>query len=94
MCLAPFYHALDLSLLLGPVQNHNLHSRGLLYAIRLAHSVSLALYKQENTLDIALDTFRSLVSISKVCYTNPPNPSDFKGPTNTCDRILLTIIAL
>ena len=20
----------------------------------------------------------------KVCYTNPPTPSDFKGPTNTC----------
>ena len=29
MCLAPFYLALELSLLLGPVQNHNLHSRGL-----------------------------------------------------------------
>ena len=38
---------------------------------RLAHSVSLALCKQENTPDIALDTFQSLVSISEVreCVT-------------------------
>ena len=38
---------------------------------RLAHSVSLALCKQGNTLDIALDTFQSLVSISEVreCVT-------------------------
>ena len=33
---------------------------------RLAHSVSLALCKQENTPDIALDTFQSLISISEV----------------------------
>ena len=70
-CLAPFYLALELSLLLGPVQNHNLLSRGPKCAAHLAHSASLALCKQENTLDIALYTFRSLVSISEVkeCVT-------------------------
>ena len=70
-CLAPFYLALELSLLLGPVQNQNLPSRGPKCAAHLAHSASLALCKQENTLDIALYTFRSLVSISEVkeCVT-------------------------
>ena len=40
--------------------------KGPQYAACLTHSVSLALCKQENTLHIALDTFQSLVSISKV----------------------------
>ena len=65
MCLAPFYLALELSLILGPVQTQNLRFRGSLYAARLARSVSLALCKQESTLEIALDTFQSLVSISE-----------------------------
>ena len=70
-CLAPFYLALELSLLLGPVQNQNLPSRGPKCAARLAHSVSIALCKQENTLDIALDTLPKLVLISQVkeCVT-------------------------
>ena len=39
----------------------------------MAHTDSLALCEQENTLDIALDTFRSLVSISEVRDTQTPN---------------------
>ena len=64
---------------IGPLEGFNI-------AQHLQHSVSLALCKQENTLDIALDTLPSLVFISqvKVCYQNHPNTSDFKGPTNTC----------
>ena len=52
MCLAPFYLAVELSLLLGPVQNQNLPSREFKYAAHvahMAHSASLALWKQENT---------------------------------------------
>ena len=56
MCLDPFYLALELSILLGPVQNQNLHSRGPTCAAHLAQNASLALCKQEITLDIALDT--------------------------------------
>ena len=37
-CLAPFYLAHELSLLLGPVQNKNMHSRGPKYAGRLGQS--------------------------------------------------------
>ena len=61
----------ELSLYLGPVQNQNLHFRGPKYACRLRHSASLAQAYKENTLDIGLDTFRSLVSISEVreCIT-------------------------
>ena len=75
MCLAPFYLALELSLLFWPVLNQNLPSRGAYCAQQLQHSVSLSLCKQENTLDIALDTFRSLVSISEVreCVTQTHN---------------------
>ena len=56
-CLATFYLALELSLLLGPVQNQNLPSRGAQCVQHLQHRVSLALCKQDKTLDIALDTF-------------------------------------
>ena len=63
-CLAPFYLALELSLLLGPVQNQNLPSRGPKNAAHLAQSASLALCKPENTLYIALDTLPSLFFIS------------------------------
>ena len=63
-CLAPFYLTLELSLLLGPVQNQNLPSRGPKCAPHLPHSASLALCKQKNTLEIALDTLLSLVLIS------------------------------
>ena len=70
-CLAPFYLALELSLLLRLVQNQNLPSRGPKCPAHLAHSASSALCNQENTLDIALDTFRSLVSFCEVreCVT-------------------------
>ena len=55
-----------MSLILGPVQNQNLPSRGPKCAAHLAHSLSLALCKQKNTLEIALDILSSLVSHSKV----------------------------
>ena len=64
--LAPFYLALELTLLLGPVQNQNWPSRGGLCAQHLQYNVSLALGKQENTLDIALDILPNLVNISEV----------------------------
>ena len=57
MCFAPFYLALELSLVLGQVQNQNLPSRWPKYAAGVEYSASLALYKQEITIDIALDTF-------------------------------------
>ena len=59
-----------MSLILGPVQNQNLYSKGSLFA-HLLYSASLAKAYQENPLDIDLDTFRSLVSISAVreCVT-------------------------
>ena len=53
----------ELSLYLGPVQNQNLHFRGPKYGCRLRHSAQA--YK-ENTQDIGLDTFPSLVSISEL----------------------------
>ena len=56
MCLTPFYLTLELSLLLGPVHNQNLPSRGPKCVPHFPHSASLALCKQENTLDIALNT--------------------------------------
>ena len=68
LCLASFYLAIELSLLLGPVQNKNLPSRGDYCEQHLQHSVSLSLGKEENTLDIALDTLQSLVLISPVKY--------------------------
>ena len=46
-CLAPFYLALELSLLLGPVQTQKLHSRGPICVAHLANFASLALCKQE-----------------------------------------------
>ena len=57
--------------IIGPVQNQNLPSRGPNCAPHLPHSALLALCKQENTLDIALDTLPSLVFISQVkeCVT-------------------------
>ena len=71
MGLAPFSLALELSLSLGPVQIQNLPSRGPKCAAHLAHSTSLALCKQKNTLDIAIDTLQSLVIIFqvRVCVT-------------------------
>ena len=85
-CLAPFYLALELSLLLGPVQNQNLPSRGPKCAAHLAHSASLALCKQENTLDIALYTFQSLVSISEVkeCVTQTLQILQISRDPQTC----------
>ena len=70
-CLASFYLAREMSLLLGTVQNQNLHSRGPKYGGRLGHSASLALCNQENTLDIAEDTLPRLVSIfqERECVT-------------------------
>ena len=47
------------------------------------------LFTQENTLKIALDNLLSLVfhfPSERVCYTNPPNPSDFKGVYTVCDK--------
>ena len=48
-----------------------MHSRGSKYAQRLRHSALLAKAYQEKSLDIGIDTFRSLVSISAVreCVT-------------------------
>ena len=69
MCLAPFYFALELSLLFGPVQNQNLPSKGAQCAQYLQHSVSLALCKQENELDIALYTLPVFISQVKDCVT-------------------------
>ena len=46
-CLAPFCLTTELNLLLGTVQNQNLHSRGPKCAARLAHSASLTLCNQE-----------------------------------------------
>ena len=62
-----------------------MHSGGLQYEEILAYSASLALCKQENTLPNYIFHFRS----KRLCYTNPQNPSDFKGPTNTCDTAYL-----
>ena len=61
----------ELSLIWGPVQNQILQFRGCSYAGRLGHSALLAKAYQGNTLDIGLDTFPSLVSISQVgeCIT-------------------------
>ena len=61
----------ELSLWWGPVQNQNLHFRGPKYACCLRHSALLAKAYQEITLDIGLETFPSLVSISeeKECVT-------------------------
>ena len=54
-----------------PVQNQNLHFIGLKYAGRLRHSALLDQAYQEITLDIGLETFPCLVSISeeKECLT-------------------------
>ena len=72
-CLAPLYLALELSLLWGPVRNKNLPSRGPKCTSHLPHSASLAQCKQENTLDIALDTLPSQVFKfqGKDCVTQP-----------------------
>ena len=61
----------ELSLIWGPVQNQILQFRVCSYAGRLGHSALLAKAYQGNTLDIGLDTFPSLVSISQVgeCIT-------------------------
>ena len=64
----------ELSLIWGPVQNQILQFRGCSYAGRLGHRALLAKAYQKNTLDIGLDTFPSLVSISTVreCVTKTP----------------------
>ena len=65
-CQPLFGSGTELSLIQGPVQNQNLHSRGSKYARHLRHSALLGKAYQEKSLDIGLDTFRSLVSISAV----------------------------
>ena len=54
----------ELSLILRPVQNHNLHFRGFKYVSRLRHSDSLAQAYKEYTLDIGLDTLPIFVIVS------------------------------
>ena len=51
----------------------------------LAHSVSLAICKQENTVDVALDAFQSLVSISEVreCVTQTLKILQISGDPQT-----------
>ena len=67
----------ELSLIWGPVQNQIVHFRRCSYAGRLGHSALLAKAYQENTLDIGLDTFSSLLPISAVreCITKPSKSS-------------------
>ena len=78
----------------GPEQNPIIHFIGCFYAGHLGRSAFLAKAYQENTLDIGLDTFPHLVSISAVreCMSkNPPNSSEFKGFSSTGgERVVLT----
>ena len=61
----------ELSLIWGPVPNQILLYIWPKYKQRLQHSAPLVQAYQENTIDIGLDTFPSLVSISTVreCVT-------------------------
>ena len=53
---------------------------------RLVHIVYLALCKQENTLDIALDTFQTLISISEAreCVTQTLKILQISRDPQTC----------
>ena len=79
MCLAPFYLALEPSLLLGPVQNQNLPSRGRKCAPHLPQCfISSMLARRYFRHSSGHSPLSSLhFQCERICSTNP---SDFKGP--------------